>query len=344
MAMRRKRRHAHRHWMWQDQWGYSWRSQLWNHLFNIAFAGFFLVVTAPLFVVIAIIVLISDGRPIFYSGVRLGRNKRPFTMYKFRTLKSGAENIIGAEILEARHRHGTRHGKFLRDTRLDELPQLFNVIRRDMDLVGPRPIRPVLYDAVCKEIPGYDRRFAVNAGLIGYAQLFTPHGTPKRIRVLIDNALVKQKMKPFCGIDVLAFTAFVLMRTSVQRIFRGIKKRIFARYQEKRALDRRIVDRTAVFTDRTDGEPIGFVKDINEEAFLMIVDQKLPNPLPDDFKLVRTLKVHNRLKTKTARCKVSLFREWQMGNGDLACVFNYSPCTPLMGYHIQQYFLESSFA
>jgi len=342
------RRHAHRHAFWQGHGGYSWTSEAWNFVFNVVLAALLLLFMAPVFLILSLVVLISDGWPIFYAGSRMGKNKHLFTMYKFRTLKRDAESIIGAQILEVHHRQGTTHGMFLRDTRLDELPQLYNVLRRDMDLVGPRPIRPVLYEALCKNIPGYDRRFAVNAGLIGYAQLFTPHSAPKRIRVLIDNALVKQKMRPFCGVNVLAFTGYIVIRTAIHRAFRGFKRSLFARFSEKREYERRILDQSAVWVSRegegTPYEHVGFVKDINELAFLIIVANPLPEPLPAHFKLVRTLKVHRRTKVKTTRCRGALYRQWKTEGGEHAYVFNYTPDSPLMAYQIQQYFLQSSFA
>ena len=328
--------------------GYKWTHLLCNHIFNILFASLFIIIMAPVFIFISILILIVDGRPIFYAGTRLGKAKRPFTMYKFRTLKRGAEDIIGARILEVHHKQATPYGKFLRETRLDELPQLFNIIFRDMDLVGPRPIRPALYEAICKDIPSYDRHFDVNAGLIGYAQLFTPHDTPKRIRVLIDNTLVKHKMEFIGSIGVLAFTGYIVIITTVQRTIKVIKYRLFDKYSEKRNYERRSLNKTQVLVANDENnhsfKKIGWVADINEEAFLVMVAAPLPEPLPDHFKLSRTLTVRKQLKTKTTHCHGSLYREWRAKNGEYAYVFSYKPDSPLMAYQIQQYFLESSFA
>jgi len=328
--------------------GYKWTHALWNHLFNLFFAIIFIILMAPVFIILSLVVLIKDGRPIFYAGTRLGKDKRPFTMYKFRTLKRDAENVIGARILEVHHKQGTSYGKFFRDTRLDELPQLFNIIRRDMDLVGPRPIRPALYEAICKDIPSYDRHFDVNSGLIGYAQLFTPHTTPKRIRVLIDNALVKRKMGAFSGVGVLVFTGYILISTTIKRSIKLIKYKLLERYSERRNYERRSLNQTEVLVSTVkDGgifESIGQAQDINEEAFLIITSSPLPKPHPKQFKLVRTMKVRKQLKTKTTRCHGELYRQWETKDGKYAYVFSYKPDSPLMAYKIQQYFLQSSFA
>jgi lipopolysaccharide/colanic/teichoic acid biosynthesis glycosyltransferase len=340
---------SRKHSLWQGHTGYYWTSQVFNHIFNVALASVLLLLMVPAMLVLAIIIFISDGRPIFYAGARLTRDKRPFTMYKFRTLKRGAEDVIGAAILEVNHEQGTLHGHFLRDTRLDELPQLYNVIRRDMDLVGPRPIRPLLYEKICKDIAGYDRRFAVNAGLIGYAQLFTPHSTPKRIRVLIDNALVKQKLKPFYSMGVVAFTGYVVIKTTIVRGIRSIRRSLFERYAEKRHYERKCIGRTDVMTTDDgaslgDVKTIGWIQDINDEAFLMMCREPLPEPLPENFKLTRVLKLHGREKRKTTRCKGTLYRKWETDDGTHAYVFAYNADSPLMAYQFQQYFLQSSFA
>ena len=103
-------------------------------------------------------------------------------MYKFRTLPVGAQKKIGSKLLSFRHCKLPFFSKFLRDTRLDELPQLFNIMKGEMDFLGPRPLRPEIYDHMCKGITNYDLRFNVRPGLVGYSQLFTPHSSPKRIR------------------------------------------------------------------------------------------------------------------------------------------------------------------
>ena len=96
-------------------------------------------------------------------------------MYKFRTLLPGSREHIGSQLLSnaLAHRDGlyTRMGRFLRETRFDELPQLFNVLRGDMDLVGPRPERPVFVEEFRREIPGYMLRHKVKAGVTGWAQV-----------------------------------------------------------------------------------------------------------------------------------------------------------------------------
>ena len=191
------------------QYGSYQVSDFWTSLlFNVPAAAMLLIVTLPFFIIMPLIILILDGRPIFYRGERLGRDKKPFIMYKFRTLKTDAERRVGGQVLSSSDRLETRTGKLLRETRLDELPQLINVVRGDMALVGPRPERRAVYESQCKDIPGYDNRFVVKPDIIGYSQLSTPHSAPKRARALLGNYYVRRKQKWF--VDIIFF-AFALM-------------------------------------------------------------------------------------------------------------------------------------
>ena len=151
------------------------------------FATIFLLISLPLFIVVPVIIKLQDGGPVFYISRRMGKDKQLFNIYKFRSLAPQAEQKIGAQLLHHSHQEETRVGRFLRDTRIEEIPQLLNVILGHMQFLGPRPERPSLYAVQCAHIPGYDRRFAVKPGLFGYSQIFTPHSTPKRIRTRIDN-------------------------------------------------------------------------------------------------------------------------------------------------------------
>ena len=134
-----------------------------------------LVALAPLMALIAAAVAVTSGRPVLYRGARVGRAGRTFTMYKFRTLNADAEMrlgpFMGRELDDLTPSEMTRVGRLLRVSQLDELPQLYNVVRGEMSLVGPRPIRPVFFEALCREIPQYWQRLVVPPGMTGLAQL-----------------------------------------------------------------------------------------------------------------------------------------------------------------------------
>src|SRR6185503_7053660 len=188
-----------------------------NRAFNFLLALALMVIGSPLFLILGAVVWLSDGRPVFYRGARLGRAKKPFTMFKFRTLQRDAQKIIGGKLLSHEHDLTIRWGGFLRDTRLDELPQLFNILRGDLNFIGPRPLRPEVYDSQCKDIPGYDVCFLVKPGLLGYAQIFTPHASPKRLRSLIDYQSLKKKPLPVRELRFVAFTMLAVLDKIVRR-------------------------------------------------------------------------------------------------------------------------------
>jgi lipopolysaccharide/colanic/teichoic acid biosynthesis glycosyltransferase len=141
---------------------------------DVLLAGAALVVLAPLLAACALGVLAS-GRPVLYRGARVGRAGRIFSMYKLRTLRRDAEArlapYLGEELTRLTETEVTRVGRLLRKAKLDELPQLVNVVRGDMSLVGPRPIRPLFFEALCEEIPAYWQRLVVRPGVTGLAQL-----------------------------------------------------------------------------------------------------------------------------------------------------------------------------
>jgi lipopolysaccharide/colanic/teichoic acid biosynthesis glycosyltransferase len=142
---------------------------------DILLSAFFLLVSLPLTVPIAVLVLAVSGRPLFYRGERVGRGGRVFEMLKFRTLTRGAEDrlgpYLGEELVRRTQAETTPGGAWLRKTQLDEIPQLLNVLTGDMSLVGPRPIRPRFFEELAAELPAYWQRLVVRPGLTGFAQL-----------------------------------------------------------------------------------------------------------------------------------------------------------------------------
>jgi lipopolysaccharide/colanic/teichoic acid biosynthesis glycosyltransferase len=141
---------------------------------DVVLAGSALVAMAPLLALCGLAVRMS-GRPVLYRGARVGRFGATFTMYKFRTLELGAEERLGRwlgeELTRMTEAELTRTGVHLRRSKLDELPQLWNVLVGDMSLVGPRPIRPPFFEELCREIPAYWQRLVVRPGITGFAQL-----------------------------------------------------------------------------------------------------------------------------------------------------------------------------
>jgi exopolysaccharide biosynthesis polyprenyl glycosylphosphotransferase len=127
-------------------------------------------------VLAAIAIVLESGFPIFYRQERVGRGGKTFTVWKFRSMRTDAEADGQARWAVAGDSRITRVGRFLRKTRIDEMPQLFNVLKGDMSLVGPRPERPTFVADLAKEIPFYNARHSVKPGVTGWAQVRFTYG------------------------------------------------------------------------------------------------------------------------------------------------------------------------
>jgi lipopolysaccharide/colanic/teichoic acid biosynthesis glycosyltransferase len=141
---------------------------------DVLISGTGLLLLSPAWVLAGAGILAASGRPVLYRGERIGRHGEPFAMLKFRTLRADAESRLGPyygeELTRRTDAEMTRLGRWLRASQLDEIPQLWNVLRGDMSIVGPRPIRPALFDEVVAEVPQYWQRLVVRPGLTGFAQ------------------------------------------------------------------------------------------------------------------------------------------------------------------------------
>jgi lipopolysaccharide/colanic/teichoic acid biosynthesis glycosyltransferase len=332
--------------------GYQRRNPVVTEIFNVSVAIVLFILSLPVFITMTLVIWLREGRPIFYKGRRLGRGKKIFYMFKFRTLVKDAEDRIQGDLLGKRTDLITPTGKFMRDTRLDELPQLWNVIRRDMDLVGPRPVRPLVYDKMCTRIPGYDKRFKVRPGLIGFSQIFTPHSAPKKIRSIIDNKLLHKLENPAWNLRALMLTSCFMMRTIFHcawRVFRGMfQQKMLHKYREKRRYERIMSREVSVFL-REPGKPwnskyLGKLLDINPEAFRMVGSAEALDLLPATVSLhIKTKKIGCRNgKNKLATCEGVLYRHFQRDDGKFEYVIMYTTTSPLNEYLIHQYFLKES--
>jgi len=142
---------------------------------DVVLALFFGVLAVPLGLVIGAASAATSGFPVLYRGERIGRGGRIFTINKFRTLERDAElrlgPYLGEELVRLTEHEYTRVGRWLKASQLDELPQLWNVLRGDMSFVGPRPIRPRFFEQLALELPAYWQRLVVRPGLTGFAQV-----------------------------------------------------------------------------------------------------------------------------------------------------------------------------
>ena len=147
-----------------------------KRIFDVFLALGLLIVLMPVFIIISIIIFMQDfGTPIF-KQIRVGKGGKEFTFYKFRSMRIDAEKN-GAQMASENDDRTTSIGKFIRKYRVDELPQILNVIRGDMGFVGPRPERPEFVQQLIKNLPYYNERHNVKPGLTGWAQLKYPYGS-----------------------------------------------------------------------------------------------------------------------------------------------------------------------
>jgi len=165
--------------------------------FDASLAGVGLVLSAPVWGLIAAAIKLEDGGPIFYRQERVGLGGRPFDALKFRSMRPDAESMTGAIQASARDPRVTSIGRLMRATAMDELPQLWNILCGDMSFVGPRALRPGEIEASgngsltrLEDVPGFEHRITVRPGLTGLAQIYAPRDIPRRQKFRYDRIYV----------------------------------------------------------------------------------------------------------------------------------------------------------
>ncbi|GGE61449.1 glycosyl transferase [Streptosporangium jomthongense] len=174
-----------------------------------------LAVTLPFIILTAIAVFLETGRPILYSQTRVGMLGKEFRIYKFRSMRQDAEKDGKARWASANDDRVTRVGAFIRNTRLDELPQLYNVIKGEMSIVGPRPERPEFVSELKDKVPFYDTRHYVKPGLMGWAQLKYPYGAS------VEDARGKLEYDLYYSKNHSLLMDFLIMIQTVEVILLG---------------------------------------------------------------------------------------------------------------------------
>jgi lipopolysaccharide/colanic/teichoic acid biosynthesis glycosyltransferase len=187
---------------------------------DILFSSVFLLLFSPVALVIALIMLVTSGRPVLYRGQRVGRGGHFFEMLKFRTLKPGAEERIGQYLGEELVRRTdvelTRIGRWLKASQLDEIPQLWNVLRGDMSFVGPRPIRPRFFTDLAHDLPAYWQRLVVRPGVTGFAQVRRGYETSMAEKLAHDLEWIADRSVRLY-LRTLAITAVRVLRQTLTR-------------------------------------------------------------------------------------------------------------------------------
>ena len=290
-----------------------------------------------------------------YAGERLGLHRKLYTIYKIRTLKTDASFEQQGVILPPGSGRELRFGVFLRDSRLDELPQLWNVIRGDMNLVGPRPMRPCVYQELVKTMPHCDVIFLVKPGLTGYSQFLTPSHTPRRIRIAIDSHFVRSGSHPLGELLLIVWTATMVVNQTVKSFGRlmGVKWILFQKYRsgrEQRKLHRhrphyawiQMADMHFTVKD----SPLIAIYDIDYRALSFVSAETLDVNVPLHFYLIG----HKHCRTgpeKRARCRGYVSKQYPVpGRSDdvRRYVVFYEPVSEFQRYMVDHYILHETVA
>jgi exopolysaccharide biosynthesis polyprenyl glycosylphosphotransferase len=187
-----------------------------KRVLDIALASLALLVTAPLFPLIALLIVVETRGPVFFRQVRVGEGGKLFEILKFRTMIDGAEDPGRALWAQENDIRVTRVGKVMRKARLDELPQLWNVLRGEMSLVGPRPERPEFLELLEQMVPYWSRRHLVKPGITGWAQVccgYTSDAPSALEKLSYDLYYIKHR-SPILDFVVAAKTAVVILSGS----------------------------------------------------------------------------------------------------------------------------------
>jgi len=177
--------------MMMDRMGLTFEQRLFKRIFDIVVSIIALVLSSPIIGLSAVIIKLTDGGPVFFRQERLTINNKPYKIFKLRTMKIDAEKETGAVISGKNDPRVTYFGKFLRRSKIDEIPQFLNVLMGDMSVVGPRSERPEFVSSFEKEIPGYSQRFAVKAGITGLAQVAGNYDTTAQDKLRYDLLYIK---------------------------------------------------------------------------------------------------------------------------------------------------------
>lgn len=179
-----------------------------KRVFDFLISLFALIILSPLFLIISVGILISDGRPVLFRQKRVGKDNELFEIYKFRTMKRGTENVASNDLEDANSKI-TKFGKILRTTSIDELPQLFNILTGSMSLIGPRPLIPE--ETEIRELRKNYNVYSVRPGITGWAQVNGRDNISIENKALLDKEYVEKQSLKF-DIKIFFMTIHQVLR------------------------------------------------------------------------------------------------------------------------------------
>ena len=163
-----------------------------KRLIDLLCSALLLIIASPFMLVTAIAIKVYDGGPVLYKQIRCTIGRREFYILKFRSMKVDAEKDGVARLASKNDSRITPVGRFIRATRIDELPQLLNILKGDMSFIGPRPERPEIIDQYLEDMPEFAFRMKVKAGLAGYAQVYGKYNTTPYDKLKLDLTYIEQ--------------------------------------------------------------------------------------------------------------------------------------------------------
>ena len=200
--------------------GLSVEQQWLKRVEDIVISLLMLVIFSPVFLLAALSIKCTDGGPVFYKQERLTRGGKTFMIYKFRTMVADAEKLSGPVLASDKDPRILPIGRLLRATRLDELPQILNILKGDMAVVGPRPERPELAAEIEEKIPEFSFRLKVKAGLTGYAQVYGKYNTTSYDKLKLDLMYIR-KYSLLLDLKLILMTPkIMLMKESTEGVER----------------------------------------------------------------------------------------------------------------------------
>lgn len=184
-----------------------------NRAFDVIFSSLALALLSPFLVFVSLGIMTTTRGPVLYKQTRLGKNRKPFTMFKFRTMKTDAE-INGPQLTVPNDPRVTRVGRLLRKYHIDEWPQFWNVLKGDMSIIGPRPEREMFVSQIEQSLPEFKRIFEVNPGVTSLGMI--KHGYASSISEMIERAKIDldylDKKSPSLNAKIIANTVSIILK------------------------------------------------------------------------------------------------------------------------------------
>ena len=182
-----------------------------KRLIDIVCAVMLLVIAFPFMLLTAIVIKMYDGGPVLYKQIRCTRDSREFSILKFRSMRVDAEKDGVARLAAKNDSRITPVGKFIRAVRIDELPQLFNILKGDMSFIGPRPERPEIIEEYMETMPEFAFRMKVKAGLAGYAQVYGKYNTTPYDKLKLDLTYI-ENYSVWLDLNLMLLTLKILFK------------------------------------------------------------------------------------------------------------------------------------